>query len=127
MPRSQDGARVARELVDLRGQLGKEWHDVRFEALDVTREHDGWRFKATVVLGSVPVQRVHAELWADAVDAEPAVCAPMSATGRDEHGRRHFDCYIASARPSSDFTPRLVAWHEEARLPAELPFIRWQR
>jgi len=32
---------------------------------------------------------------------------------------------VPAARPSSDFTPRLVPFHPGASVPLEAPFIRW--
>jgi glycogen phosphorylase len=36
--------------------------------------------------------------------------------------------YVASVpadRPAADYTPRVVATHPEAQVPAETPLIRW--
>ena len=125
--RTEDGARVAREIVQWRDRLEHDWQDVGFEALDVGREADGWRFRVAVSLGRVPLERVRAEIWADAALGESALCERMSLAGRDDKGRPCFEARVVTARPASDFTSRMIAWHDEARLPSELPFIRWQR
>jgi starch phosphorylase len=111
----------------MRARLATEWSDVRFESLDVFRESDAWHFRATVDLGRVPPEWVRAEVWADEVGGNPRTREPMTPLCPDDQGRQGFEARIASARPATDFTPRLIAWHQEARLPAELPFIRWQR
>jgi len=36
-----------------------------------------------------------------------------------------YNCPIATTRPASDFTPRVVAYHPEARTPLEAAFILW--
>jgi len=33
---------------------------------------------------------------------------------------------VITTRPRGDFTMRIVPFHPEARVPAELPMIRWQ-
>jgi len=38
-----------------------------------------------------------------------------------------FECTIATSRPASDFTPRVVPFHPDAHLPLELPLVTWQR
>jgi len=32
---------------------------------------------------------------------------------------------VPAGRPARDYTPRIVAAHPEARVPAEAAFIRW--
>ena len=125
--RLRAGARAARELAERRAQLDRAWPAVAFKTLDVLREGTEWRFRATVSLGDVPPDAVRAELCAEAAAGQPAVREPMSPDGRDEQGRQRFEGRVATERPASDFTPRLIAWHEAALPASDLPFIRWQR
>ena len=76
--RSADGARLARELGAWTETLERHWSEVRFGEVNVSREHDGWRFEAQVYLGAVPADMVRVELYADATDGqEPVVRQPL--------------------------------------------------
>ncbi len=38
-----------------------------------------------------------------------------------------FSATVETLRPAGDFTPRVVPFHPDARIPIELPLIAWQR
>jgi glycogen phosphorylase len=42
-----------------------------------------------------------------------------------ETGSLTYRASVSSSRPSSHFTPRIVPYHPEARIPIETPLITW--
>ena len=55
---------------------------------------------------------------------------PEMTRGRALEGSFGGHAYVASvpaARAAGDYTPRLVSYHPEARMPLEAPYILWQR
>jgi starch phosphorylase len=108
--------------------LEAAWSGIRFGALEARATNGGWTFRIPVALGGIDTDAVRVELYADPNGESLAVREPMKECAeRDAAGTRVFECAIATSRPASDFTPRVVAFHPEARLPLELPLLTWQR
>jgi starch phosphorylase len=80
-------------------------------------------------MGEVSPASVRVELFADAkADLDPEVillhqeeAIPGTTNGYVYAGA------VSSARPSDDYTVRVVPYHPDAFLPTELPLISWQR
>ena len=127
--RTGEGARVAKELSRWHEDLEAEWSGIRFGDVDTSLTDAGRSFRVAVSLGRVEPDAVRVELYADPVAGSSVVRAPMRLRAGDgpDAGTRVFECTIATARPASDFTPRVVPFHEDAHLPLELPLVTWQR
>jgi starch phosphorylase len=119
--RGADGARVARELAAWWRHVADHWDAVRFGPLAVRRADGRWVFEVRVDLGEISPAAARVELYADPVDGGPGLCVPMERVG-DVHRAE-----APAARPAGDYTPRVVAVHPEARVPAEAALVRWQR
>jgi starch phosphorylase len=82
----------------------------------------------SVLFGEISPDSVRVELFADAT----AEFAPEVVLLHQEHaipGSINGYIYageVASSRPLKDFTVRVVPYHRDAFLPAELPLIVWQ-
>ena len=69
------------------------------------------------------------ELCADPDADHDALRQPLQRDG-EIPGTVHGYVYsgaVETDRPAEHFTPRVTAWHESALLPAEAPFVVWQR
>ena len=78
---------------------------------------------------NVPPEQIQVQLYADPLDGEasaPWIMQRASTIPGATHGFV-YRCEIDTARPAEHFTPRIIAWHAEARVPAELNLIRWYR
>jgi starch phosphorylase len=101
---------------------------VSFGALDVHAERDGYHFAVSVDFGPLDPCAVRVELYADPSATEPALRVPMKvADSTDGSGRVVYGASIATTRPSSHITPRIVPFHPHACVPAEAARICWQR
>jgi len=130
--RSADGGRLARELHAWATALAAHWAEVRIEAVDVAQVGDDWAFAVRVALGAIAPDGVRVELYAEPLgDDEPVLIVMDRAEGTPGiQGGAIAPIYRARApalRPASDYTPRIVPHHPEARIPAEAAYIRWLR
>jgi glycogen phosphorylase len=125
--RAAEDARIARELAVWEARLVSHWSDVGFASVDV-RTGDGMLYmSAEVALGRLQPDEVLVEVYADATGEEPITRVPMYCEG-PASGRLstfHFAAAVATRRPTAHFTSRVVPRHPHARVPLELPLIRW--
>jgi len=127
--RSALGAKLARELESWWRTIERHWAEVHFGTVTAMQQGDRWNFAAEVHLGALSASMVQVQLYADAVDGLSVVCEVMQPdTGvPDAAGVSVYRASVLSARPSGHFTPRIVPYHPEARVPIETPLIVWPR
>jgi glycogen phosphorylase len=120
-------AKLARELESWWRSIERHWSEVHFGTVTAAQNRDHWDFTAEVHLGSLLAAMVRVELYAEAVDGSSAVCEVMrpDAASPGETGSLTYRASVSSSRPSSHFTPRIVPYHPEARIPIETPLITW--
>jgi len=109
--------------------LHSRWQDIHIDNPTITQaDATTWQFKVSVLLGEIAPDSVRVELFADATpEFAPEVvllhqehAIPGSINGYIYAGE------VASSRSLGDFTVRVVPYHPNAFLPAELPLIVWQ-
>ncbi len=125
--RSGCQAKLARELESWWRSIERHWSEVHFGTVTAVQDRDRWDFTAEVQLGSLLAAMVRVELYADAVDGSSAACEVMrpDAGSPGQTGSLTYRASVPSSRPSSHFTPRIVPYHPEARIPIETPLIAW--
>ncbi len=125
--RAANAGKFAHELRVWEQNLVRHWHGVHLGNLEAWQEPDGWSFALAVYLGEISPDEVAVELYADQIDTQPPVkeamerraIIPGAANGYVYH------CRIASTRPVSHFTPRVIPYHALARVPGELNLVLW--
>jgi glycogen phosphorylase len=127
--RSRDRGSCAQSLLAWRAALLRHWADVRFGELQVSTSAETHHFQVQVYLGDLTPDQVRVELYAGTRDAAPAILNEMT-RGSPLPGSAKAFTYSALApasRPPGDYTPRVVAWHPDARIPLEDSHILWFR
>ncbi len=125
--RQADGCALARDLHRWAQRLRRHWSHVHLGRMEAHREDDGWHFAVPVYLGEITPGEVAVELYADPAGDEPAMVVAMhqeEAIAGAVNGYV-YRAVLSTTRPVVDFTPRILPAHPEARVPAELPLIRW--
>ncbi|HEY0664425.1 MAG TPA: alpha-glucan family phosphorylase, partial [Thiobacillaceae bacterium] len=125
--RTAEGGRLAKELVEWEALVRRHWQKVHLANLEIREQPGGWAFSLHVYLGEIPPERVQVQLYAEPLDGGAAVQQVMECSAGipgSTHGYVYL-CGITTARPASDFTPRVVAWHPEAHIPTEMNLILW--
>lgn len=121
-----DDGRLARELARWEEGVRRGWDGVSFGTLVVSAERDGYLFSITLHPGRLDPCTLRVELYADAVGAETKVQLPMARLAESDEGTV-YSVFVATERPPSDFTPRVMPVHRHAAIPMEATWIRWQR
>jgi starch phosphorylase len=130
--RSPKGDGIARELHAWGMALAAHWAEVRVGAVGVVRAGDHWSFDVPVSLGAVAPDGVRVELYAEPLDGDTPVRIVMERVERttgpqDDEIGFVYRASVPASRPASDYTPRIVPHHPDARIPMEAAQIRWPR
>jgi len=125
--RCADGAALAHAVWQWERQIRRRWHEVHAGALEVAPDGEGWTFSLPVYLGDLPADSVGAQLYAEPDADGPRSPVPMQAAGPVSGAINGvlFRARLATRRPASDFTVRLVPHHPHASVPLETNRIRW--
>jgi starch phosphorylase len=127
--RQADKGAVARQMVDWRHAIEKQWPTLRFGDVKAETKSDHHLFEVHVYLGQVAPDTVRVELYADAANDGHAVQLEMKRVG-PVAGTANGFLYTASVpanRSTSDYTARVVPHYEGVAVPLEEARILWQR
>jgi glycogen phosphorylase len=117
---------AARSLSAWEETLLAHFGDVQVSANEAIVRGDAIEFCVEANLGVLSTEMVRVELFAEALDQEPPFCEPMRERGRTTATGPHiYELTVSTSRSASDFTPRVVPYHQDAQLPAECPLIAW--
>ena len=124
-----------REIRDWLDAVENHWDEVSFGDLSVstvdTPEGRRHALEAKVQLGSLPLDAVRVELYADPLgDSAPErhlmLPTPVKhGGGKRAAGMLTYRAVLPADRPATDYTPRVVPWHEGALVPIETKRILW--
>jgi starch phosphorylase len=117
----------ARELSEWYRCLRRHWGEIHWGNVDTSTAADTQVFRAQVYLGEIPPDAVQVQLYAEAAEDGPAECHTMM---RDHAlagaaGGFLYLMRLQTGRAPQRYTPRIVAYHPAARVPAEANFILW--
>ncbi len=127
--RCADRGSAAMRLVEWQRALAQNWHSLRFGDVRVKSGDGQHEFETHVYLGGLAPEMVRVELYADSAGGSPPARLEMT-RGQALVGTANAYAYharVAAERPATDYTARVVPWHQGAALPLEAPYILWQR
>ena len=116
-------------MIDRRHRLDENWSTLRFGDLKVETTDNQHLYEVQVYLKDLAPTEVRVELYADggmgrAADQREMKCLHplIGASGGYVYGAT-----VAASRPPTDYTPRVVPRHDDAKVPLEDARILWQR
>ena len=127
--RVAERARLARALDAWSQHLVRHWPDIRFGDVTARAAEGGVSVCVPVYLGGLDPNAVRVELYADPQDdgvpfiQELRPTAPIAGAAN----AAVYGATVTTSRPPSHFTPRVVPFHADARVPLEMELIAWQR
>jgi glycogen phosphorylase len=125
--RAANGDSLGTSLLKWWAELSSHWATLRFGSATFERRGEDHFFKVQVFLGKLDPEAVSAELYADGQNGGAPTLRAMKQSERVAESEDSFvyTAQIPATRPASDFTPRLVGYHDAASVPLEAPFILW--
>ncbi len=127
--REGDAGAVGVQIRNWQRMLVSHWSRLRLGDLRVETEGDQHVISLQVYLDEIDPDSVRVELFVQGSNGDRPQLIPML---RDQPlvGAVNGFNYVArvpASRPASDYTPRLVPYHSDARVPMEANEILWQR
>jgi starch phosphorylase len=115
--RTAQQGRLGAELVRWRENIARHWQDMRFGAVEITRQGSDLVFRVHLEFGLLDPDSVRVELFT--ADQAPVAMTPES--------RNVYAARVPATRDAADFTPRVVPYHPKAFVPLEANQILWQK
>jgi len=120
---------VGRQMVDWRQALEQQWATLRFGEVKVETKDNQHVYEIQVYLNDLDPKAVRVELYADGAMGSSSVRQEMKHV-RQPAGVSDGHIYrgaVSAARPSSDYTARVIPNCNGVAIPLEDPRILWQR
>jgi starch phosphorylase len=117
-----------KQIVSWQHSLDQKWAAVRFGLVKVETVGRQHVFEVQVYLNELDPEAVHVELYADGVNGDGPFRQDMKRIRKLEGADQSFvyRTSVPSARPSTDYTARVVPFYSGASVPLEAAFILWQ-
>ncbi|MCW3149274.1 alpha-glucan family phosphorylase [Stutzerimonas stutzeri] len=124
--RRANGSALAYELAHRVAALGRHWHELAFQRVELHKQDAGYRVEVELRLGGVHAEQIRVQLFAEARAELPAVAYDLRASGPAGQALL-FTGQISGERAAADFTARVVPSDNHGlRVPLELPLICWE-
>jgi starch phosphorylase len=109
--------------------LARKWAGLRFGEVTVETRDEQHRYEVQLFLDDLDPESVRVELYADGRDGGPPVRQEMKPLGQPAGvpGGTIFSAAVSSARPSADYTARVIPHCDGVAIPLENARILWQR
>lgn len=120
---------LARAMTEWSDTLTSRWDNLRFGYQKITVSETAATLRVEVYLGEISPEHVRVELYADAKGAVPgeAIILHRDSPIPGAINGFFYSGVVSGPRPISEYTVRVVAHHDAAFLPTELPLIAWQQ
>ena len=127
--RAGDKGALGVQIVNWRHALDQKWNALRFGEVRFETRGKQHVFEVHVYLGKLDPKAVQVELYADGVVGGPPVRQEMKRSLQlaGASGGSVYTASVSAARPSADYTARVVPHCELVAIPLEDARILWQR
>ncbi|MCC6958038.1 MAG: alpha-glucan family phosphorylase [Anaerolineales bacterium] len=125
---AKNGA-VGAQIVSWQQKLEQAWSSLRFGEVKVVMHGERHAFEVHVYLNGLDPKTIKVELYAEGLDGGDPVLQPMKVVRLkpDDTGGHVYRASVSTERPPTDYTARIVPYHDGVAVPLELDLILWQR
>ena len=128
LERSANKGIKGKQIIDLLHTLEHKWNsihfgDVKFETIN--KQH---KFEIQVYFNTLDTDTIDVQLFANGMNGEAPIIQKM-ARGKKIEGKNNgyfYNASVASTRPVTDFTPRVIPKFPDVSVPLETNLILWQ-
>lgn len=127
--RSADNGVIGRHMADWQHSLEQKWAALHFGEVKVQTHGEQHAFDVQVFLGDLDPNAVRVELYADGIKGGSSVRQEMKRVRQLDgaSGGHVYSAAVSAARPSTDYTARVMPHCDGVAVPLEAARIIWQR
>jgi len=127
--RAADQGAMGRQMVHWRHTLEEKWSTLRFGELNVETKSEQHVFAVWVYLSDLDPEAVRVELYADGAGGAAPLRQEMTRVRQlaGVSGGYVYSAAVSAARPSADYTARVIPHCDNVAIPLEDARILWQR
>ncbi len=120
---------IGRQMADWRHSLEQKWATLHFGDVKVETHGEQHVFEVEVYLDDLDSNVVRVELYADGIMGSAYVRQEMTRVRQlaGTSGGHVYTATVSAARPSADYTARVIPHCEGVAVPLEAAHILWQR
>ncbi len=129
LERAAQKGKKGKQISNLIEVLRQHWEGMYFGELNIVTDEKQHEFEVWVYFAAINPDTVQVELYADGLDGEVPIMHKMVRAKKAEGvGNGHiYKASVASTRPSSDYTPRIIPNFPGISVPLETNLILWHR
>jgi starch phosphorylase len=118
-----------RQVVNWQCAIEQNWSNLRFGELKVETNGEQHLFEVQVYLNELAPQAVRVELYADGMSGGASLRQEMKCVRQlvGASGGYVYSVAVSAARPSADYTARVIPYFDGVAIPLEDARILWQR
>ena len=126
--RTADKGAAGARMVVWQQALKTKWAALRFGEVTIKSDDKQHAYEVQVFLNDLDPRMVRVELYADGIEGGAPVRQEMARIDPAEaSGGAVYRAVVPAARPSTDYTARVIPHHEGVSIPLEDARILWQR
>jgi starch phosphorylase len=127
--RAANRGAIGGNIVEWRHNLDQKWNTLRFGDVKIETHDQQHIFEVQVYLLDLDPEAVKVELYADEVLGSASVRQEMNRVRQmtGASGGYVYSAAVSAARPSGDYTPRVIPYFNGVAVPLEDTRILWQR
>jgi starch phosphorylase len=127
--RAANKGAVGRQVVDWQNNLEQKWVTLRFGEVKVETKGKQHLYEVQVYLNDLDPKAVRVELYADGMSGSASVRQEMKRVRQlaGASGGYVYTAAVSAARPSADYTARVIPHCDGVAIPLEDARILWQR
>ena len=126
--RAAQKGKKGEQIANLLHTLRQHWDGMHFGEINIGTTEKSHEFEVPVYFNAINPDTVQVELYANGTNGEAPPIHKMvrgKNTGITDNGYI-FKASVASTRPSSDYTPRIIPNFPDISVPLETNLILWQ-
>lgn len=129
LERTAKNCEIGKQITAWQKSLEENWPNVHFNEIKYRIHDNNLVFEATVDLKEMDPESIQVELYADRIGNFEQVRKPMQRDRKQKNpaGIYRYKATVPANRPPTDFTPRIIPFHQNATIPLEASYIIWQK
>jgi starch phosphorylase len=127
--RAENHCALGAQILAWKKSIEENWPQIHFNETKYRHSNNQYLFEVTIDLNELDPESVQVELYADRVDGHVQVRKPMQRDRKHKVSNRIYlyKAAVRANRPATDFTPRIIPFHANLSVPAEVSHIVWQK